>query len=585
MQIRTAMYKDILSYTSRYRLLTAILAMVVLSGCTSTARQADLVILNARVWTGTDTTTAPAATAAIAITGNRIAAINTNVAIRQWITPRTQVIDAHQRRVVPGITDSHLHLVSGGLQRSRLHLRDVTSRDEFITAIGNAASELPDGAWLLGGRWSVESWTTSSSPRKEWINASTQNHPCFLTRMDGHQALANAAALRIAGIDADGPSDPEGGVIERDPQTSEPTGILKDAAMDLVSKHIPEPSENERLAALKNAMQHLNTFGITSVHDMSGGDDLPAIRQMHRENALTVRIRKYLHVADWRDHIETVKSAQPNDDWFRIAGFKGYMDGSLGSRTAYMYHPYADADHTWDYPGGLLSDQASPPKKMRHMIEQADRAGLQSAVHAIGDEANHLLIDAYAATTRRMGEQARRHRGERGCRHRVEHAQHLLPEDIPRFAPWGIIASMQPYHKADDGRYADKALDKDRLSASYAFRSLIDANATVCFGSDWPVVTCNPFAGMQAAITAKTLDGKIWYPEQSISITEALECYTVTPAIAAFQEERLGTIEVGKLADIAILSHDIFAIPPDRLDETRAVVTIVDGRVVYESAQ
>ncbi|MCH7527090.1 MAG: amidohydrolase, partial [Planctomycetes bacterium] len=397
----------------------------------------------------------------------------------------------------------------------------------------------------------------------------------LLSRMDGHQSLANSVALRLAGIDADGPSDPSGGVIERDSSTGEPTGILKDAAAGLVSRLIPPTSEADLDAALARAMKHVNSFGITSVHDMSGGSDLGTMLRAHEDQRLTVRIRKYLHVSDWRDSVDRVKNFPVDDAWLCVAGFKGYVDGSLGSRTAYMYRPYADANADAQYPAGILSEMASPPKKLRHMIEQADAEGLQSAVHAIGDEGNHIVLDAYQAVARKS------RRGD--PRHRIEHAQHLLPEDISRFAELGVVASMQPFHKADDGRYAEKALGPDRLAGSYAFRSLIDSGALLCFGSDWPVVTCNPFVGMAAAVTAGTLDGKTWIPQESISIEEALRAYTVSPPTAAFAESDLGTIEPGKLADLVILSQDILNVPAERIADTRAVVTIVDGKVVLDA--
>jgi hypothetical protein len=538
-------------------------------GCNPATREADLVITNANVWTGSGKSAE-----AVAIVGDRIAFVGGNGAAHRWIGKSTRTIDAGGRRVIPGITDSHLHLLSGGLQRSRLQLRDAASREAFVTTVTDRAERLAPGDWLLGGRWSVESWSDPAPPRKEWIDPVTGNHPCLLHRMDGHQALANSVALRLAGIDADGPPDPPGGVIERDAETHEPTGILKDAAINLVSDLIPPPSEEALLAALQDATRLLHSYGVTSVHDMSDDSDLQVLARAHREGQLKLRVRKYVHVPNWLKHIARAHAFTPNDDMLRVAGFKGYMDGSLGSRTAYMYRPYADAEASWSYPSGILADQATPPKHMRHMIECADDAGLQAAVHAIGDEANHILIDAYDAVARRNPPRDRRHR--------IEHAQHLLPEDIPRIAAGGITASMQPFHKSDDGRYAEIALGADRLKGSYAFRSLLSAGAVVCFGSDWPVVTCNPFAGIRAAVTAQTLDGKVWIPEESISVEDALRCYTSAPAKAAFQEKRLGTLAPGMLADLAILSQDILTVPPDQIDQTRAAMTILGGEIVFE---
>ncbi len=557
------------------------------AGCTSTepradaSRQApvrhiaDLVVVDARIWTG-----AGSDAQAIAVVDGRIAAVGTDHDIRRWIGTDTKVIEAHGRRIIPGITDSHLHIVSGGQHLDRLNLRDVASKQDFVAKVAAATRSIQAAEskrpWLTGGRWSVESWDDPASPRKEWIDSVSADTPVFLSRMDGHQGLANSVALRLAGIDANGPPDPTGGVIDRDAATGEPTGILKDAAMSLVAGRIPAASEDDLYMALLRAMKHLNALGVTSVHDVSGRSDLPAMFRAHREGTLTTRVRKYLSVTDWVKVIDQVKSFDACDARLCVVGFKGYMDGSLGSRTAYMYRPYADAEAESDYPSGLLAGMATPPKRLRYMIERADAEGLQSAVHAIGDEANHILIDSYQAVRRKHGDQ----RGS--VRFRVEHAQHLLPEDIPRFKELGLVASLQPYHKADDGRYAEAALGAERLPGSYAFRSLTEAGALVVFGSDWPVVTCNPFKGMAAAVTGRILNGTIWIPEESITVEQALSAYTVNPPIAGGIDEELGTLELGKLADMVILSQDILHVHQDDIDETRAVVTIVGGTIVFD---
>ncbi len=542
---------------------------------------ADLVIVGAKIWTGTglDAT-------AVAVVGERIAAVGDDAAIRKWAGPKTRIIEADGRRVLPGLIDSHLHIVSGGQQLARLNLRSVASQDEFIEAVGKAVLNLqPSGTdpetapptqqrWLLGGRWSVESWENPVSPRKEWIDPGSPETPVFLSRMDGHQALANSAALLHAGIDRNGPPDPPGGDIERDPDTNEPTGILKDTAMNLVADMIPAPSDEAQGDAMTRAMHHLNAQGITCVHDVSGREDLPVLLAAHRDKRLTVRVRKYLSVSDWISVIDQVQRFPADDTWLSVVGFKGYMDGSLGSRTAYMYQSYADTTEDSEYPSGLLIDMADPPKKLRHMIERVDAAGLQCAIHAIGDEANHILLNMYEAVGRRNGPRDRRFR--------IEHAQHLLPEDIARFGELGVIASMQPLHKADDGRYAEAALGEEQLAGSYAFRSLNDSGALLAFGSDWPVVSCDPFAGMAAAVTGRTLDGKIWLPAERIGIEDALRAYTINAAQAAFLEEDLGTIETGKLADFVMLSQDVLRVPSDDIADTKNLLTVVGGQIVFD---
>jgi len=549
------------------KLLLGVLAMWMTGGCAN--QHADLAIINARVWTGVPEN--PSAEA-VAVCGDRIDVVGTNEAVQARVGPNTTIIDAGGRRVIPGLTDCHTHIIGAGLQLDRLYLRDVAGREEFIAAVGEAAAGRKAGEWVLGGRWSVESWADPQPPAKEWIDPVTGDVPVFLSRMDGHQALANSAALKLAGIDADGPPDPSGGEIERDPATGEPTGILKDDAMDLVSDHIPPISDEQRDAALLRAMAHANRLGITGVHNMSEPEDLAAFVRIRAAGKATVRIRAFVMTEEWQPHYDTVREFD-SDDWVTVGGFKGFMDGSLGSRTACMHDPYADAALDEKYPSGLLVAMADPPEKMRNRIIDADRRGFQVVVHAIGDRANTLLLDCYEAATERNGPRDRRHRSE--------HAQHLAPADIARFAGIGVIASMQPSHKADDARYAERAIGAERCKTSYAYRGLLDAGAEVCFGSDWPVVSVNPFKGIATAVTARSLDGRIWFPEQSMTVEEALRAYTTTATYAGFQEDRVGALEPGKLADLVILDRDPLGIPPDQLGQVAVTHTIVGGRVVW----
>lgn len=535
-------------------------------------QRADLVIVNAKVWTAAKPSS-PEPTA-IAVTGDSIVAVGTDAQVRSRVGDKTKVIDAEGRRVIPGITDSHTHLVSGGFQLARLALRDVRSREEFIQAVQTEVKKKNKGEWVIGGRWSVESWDKPEPPNKAWLDPISADNPVFLSRMDGHQALVNSAALKLAGIDANGPPDSVGGEIERDPKTREPTGILKESSMDLLDRFIPKPTRTERQEALLRALKHANSFGITSVHDMSQLADLEVFRQASEQNTLTVRITTYLNVEDWSARFEDAEQAKElwTTPMFRMAGFKGFIDGSLGSRTAFMREPYNDAAPTTLHPRGQLTAFASS-QTFRPLVAQTDAKDLQMAVHAIGDEGIHLLLNAYEAAARQNDSTDRRHR--------VEHAQHLLVSDIPRFSKLGVVASMQPFHKADDGRYAEKAIGAERLKGSYAFRQLVDAKALVVFGSDWPVVTLNPFAGIDAAVNARTLSGEVWLPSHSLTVEEALRAYTVSPPKAVHQESRLGTLEVGKLADMVILIDDPLTIPRERLDEVKVAQTIVGGRVVY----
>ncbi len=529
-----------------------------------------VVIVNARVWSGIPN--APELEA-IAITKNRISAVGTSQEIAALANNLTRVIDAGGRRVVPGITDSHTHIIGTGLQLQRIYLRNASNQQEFVELITAAVTKLSPGQWLLGGRYSVDSWEDPSPPRKEWIDPVTQGVPVFLSRMDGHQGLANSMALKIAGIDRDGPADPPGGEIVRDPATNEPTGVLKDGAMGLVQKRIPKEDNKARLRALQLAMQSMNAWGITSVHDMSQPSDLSIFLTAHQKDALTVRIRSYVQDPDFKKQLPKMQAIIPmTDDRFRIAGFKAYMDGSLGSRTAWMKRPYTDAEPDAKNPHGLHSGHASDLETFAADIRWAHDRNMQMAVHAIGDQANHEILDIYESLP---------NASER--RHRIEHCQHLLPDDIERFAKIGVIASMQPYHKADDGRYAETAIGRMRARTSYAFKDLIKSGAVVCFGSDTPVVAANPFEGMMTARRGETLDGEVWIPGQSISLEQAVFCYTVAPSYAAFMEDRLGTIQVGKLADIAILDTDILSATSEQIRRTESYITIMDGKIVWQA--
>jgi len=537
--------------------------------------KADLVITNARVWTGE--TNAKSNATAIAVKDGAIVALGDDESAASHIGSSTRRIDAKGRRVIPGITDSHTHIIGGGLQLARISLRDVEDKQAFIRAVAEDAAGKKKGEWVLGGRWSVDSWSDPTSPDKRWLDPVTGDTPVFLSRMDGHQALVNSAALKIAGITADGPDDPVGGQIVRDDKTGEPTGILKESAMELVRRHIPEPSADQRYEALKRAMRHANEYGVTAIQDLSEPADLAVVGRAHAEESLTIRITAYLSVETWSDHIPLVKSFPVNDNWLRVAGLKGYMDGSLGSHTAYMRHAYDDIDEHADYPRGQLTAFAADQDKLRSEITAAMKAGLQPAIHAIGDEANHLLLDAYEHALESIGKTA--------ISPRIEHVQHLLESDIERFAKLGVIASMQPAHKADDARYAEKRIGERRLPGSYAYRKLVDSGAQVIFGSDWPVVTLNPFAGIDAAVTARSVEGEVWLPSHSLTVEEALRAYTLAPARAIGKDRELGSIAVGKRADLVILAHDPLTIPAEKLGDVGVAMTIVDGRVVYQRGE
>ncbi len=535
-------------------------------------READRVIVNAKIWTGNPRQ--PYAEA-LAIGGDRLLAVGTAADVRDLIGPKTQVLDLKGRLVLPGFIDNHTHFVNGGFQLLSIDLRDARDPQEFARRIAERAKALPPGRWITGGNWDHEQWPGAPLPRKEWIDPYTPNTPVFVTRLDGHMGVANSLALRLAGITRE-TADPAGGTIVRDPHTGEPTGILKDAAMSLVFRVIPEPSDQDYDEALRAALREAARVGITSIQDITEWSHWPVYRRARQREELTVRVYARTPITEWERQRDWVAREGAGDEWLRFGGFKGFVDGSLGSTTALFFEPYTDAPHT----SGLLHSQMFPEGIMKQRIAAADRAGFQCSLHAIGDKANALLLDIF--------EEVIRENGPRDRRFRIEHAQHLRPHDIPRLARLGVIASMQPYHAIDDGRWAEKRIGRERCRTAYAFRSLLDAGVRVTFGSDWPVAPLNPLLGIYAAVTRKTLDGKNpngWFPEQKITVEEAVRAYTLSGAYAEFAEHVKGSLEVGKLADLVVLSHDLFTIAPDEIPSVEILYTIVGGKIVYAARQ
>lgn len=530
----------------------------------------QVILINGRVWTGVEG--APQAEA-LAIRDGRLAAVGTTAEVRALADDKTIVVDVGGRRIVPGLTDSHTHFIWTGLHLRRLDLRTATSKEDFCNRIAAAVAKLPPGKWLQGGQYTVESWEKPESPRKEWIDELTPGTPVFLTRTDGHQALVNSVALQYARIDREGPKDPPGGEIERDPDTGEPTGILKDEAMLLVSKLIPQPTDDEKYAALMLAQKMAHAWGITSIHDMSTPGDVPIYAAAAQRGDLALRVISYVDTTEFEKSYESIKPYLERGRMYRVAGYKAFMDGSLGSRTAYMREPFADSTEDTKYPRGLRSGHATDLEAFARQVRWAHEKGLQMAIHAIGDQANHELLDIYASCP-----------AVTGRRHRIEHVQHLLAEDVERFAKLGVIASMQPLHKADDGRWAAEVLGPERSKLTYAFASLLSAGATVAFGSDCPVATANPFEGIAAAVMARTLDGDVWVPEQSISRELALRSYTAAPAYAVFAEKEWGTLAPGMAADFVVLDRDIMEIPIEEIGAAEAWMTVVDGRMVHRAS-
>lgn len=550
-----------------HRSVAALLIPFFLQAC-SMDDKADLIITG-KIWTGDPEE--PAAQA-LAIKGNSIIAVGDSTGIlARYLGEETRRLDNGDRTVLPGFMDSHTHFVDGGYQLASVELRDAESPGEFTARIKAYAATLAPGEWITGGNWDHERWPGAALPERGWIDSVTGNNPVFVSRLDGHMGLANTAALNLAGITS-ATQDPPGGTIVHDPDTGEPTGVLKDAAMGPVYDVMPAPSASQQDSALTRAMRHAAELGVTTVSHVSAGwNDLAAYRRAREQGRLTTRVNLYFPLFAWQTVSDTVEADGPGDDWIRVDGVKDFVDGSLGSTTAWFFEPYDDAPNTT---GLILTEEDS----LRAWISAADSRGLQVVVHAIGDRANALLLDIFNGV-------ATAH-GQRDRRFRIEHAQHLRPTDIKRFAEIGVIPSMQPYHVIDDGRWAEKRIGPERIKTTYAFRSLLDAGARLSFGSDWTVATLNPMEGIYAAVTRRTLDGLNpdgWVPEEKITLEEALHAYTSTNAWAMHREDRLGMLREGYLADMVLLDQDIFAIPPEELGEVKPRATIVGGQVVYES--
>jgi predicted amidohydrolase YtcJ len=530
----------------------------------SEQNRVTLAIVNARVWTGEPSL--PWAEA-IAVSDDKISAVGTNDEIRKHASAITP-IDAGGRLLLPGFIDTHVHFVDGGFRLASVQLRDAKTRDEFVRRIQAFAATVPPGTWITGGDWDHSLWG-GELPRRDWIDSVTPNHPVWINRLDGHMSLANSAALKAAGVTR-AAKDVAGGEIVR-VSNGEPTGLLKDNAMSLVDRVVPEPSNAMRDRALAAAMKYVGERGVTSVHNMGTWSDLATFARARTANVLSTRLYAVVPLSDWERLRDVVARKEyggadgHGDEWLRVGGLKGFVDGSLGSHTAAFHDPFDDAPKD----RGLLVNTA---EDLHKWILGADKAGLHVMVHAIGDRANGLLLDTYERVTNENGGRDRRFR--------IEHAQHLAAADIPRFAKLGVIASMQPYHAIDDGRWAEKYIG-DRIRTTYAFRSLLDTGARVSFGSDWFVAPPAPLEGIYAAVTRRTLDDRNpngWVPEQKITVEEAVRAYTRTAAYASFDENLKGSLAVGKLADFIVLDRNIFEIAPEEIRDVRVKMTFVGGR-------
>jgi len=539
-------------------------ALAFFISCTQ-KQSADKIYINAKIWTGDS---ANDRATAIAIRDSSIIYVGNDYSAYKG--SNTQVIDVDGKMIVPGFIDNHTHFLGGGYQLASVNLRNAKSEKEFINTLKEYATSHNDDRWIMGGDWDHEAWG-GNLPTRNWIDSVTGKHPVFINRYDGHMSLANSIALKLAGVDKNTPNPP-GGEIVKDPKTGEPTGVLRDEATNLVNRVIPAPSQDELDEYLQRAVEEAFEHGVTEVNDMStygGWADMATYRKAHANNKLDLRIYSFVPLRTWAKLDSLVKKDGWGDDMLHWGGLKGFVDGSLGSTTAWFYKPYLDAPTKT----GL---QVTDTNDLRRWILSADSAGLHCTTHAIGDHANDFILSVY--------EEAEKRNPGKDHRFRVEHAQHLTAMAIQKFAELHVIPSMQPYHAIDDGKWAFKRLDSARLKGTYAFKSLLADGANVTFGSDWTVAPLDPIAGIYAAVTRRTLDDKNpngWFPGEKISVEQALKCYTANNAYSSFQENKLGKLKAGMLADFAVLSDDIFSIAPERIRDIKVMRTIVNGKEVY----
>ncbi|MBH09304.1 MAG: amidohydrolase [Candidatus Marinimicrobia bacterium] len=539
----------------------------------------DKIYFNGNIWTGDPKN--PYANA-IAVSGDQIFHVGDGTEVLMMSTANTEKIDLNGHFVTPGFIDNHVHFMSGGFQLSSVNLRNVDNKAEFQKRIKTHADSLPKGIWMQGGDWDHELWG-GNYPDKSWIDDVVSDRPVLLGRLDGHMALANSKALQMAGI-TKRTKDPAGGIIIKD-ENGNPTGILKDEAESLVSKIIPEPTIDEMDQALDVAMNYALSLGITQVHDVGSNHfdswkSLLTYKRNHKNGRLKIRIKIFPWYTYWKSIIKNVRNNGPGDDWLRWDGIKAMMDGSLGSRTAWMHEPYL-IDHfskeKEDLPTvGIITVRDTADFKF--ILRETDKANIQHAIHAIGDRANDWILDEFALI--------RKENGMKDRRSRIEHSQHLSKSAILRFSKENIIPSMQPYHIYDDGSWAHKRIDHDRLSRTYVFKTLIESGANLTFGSDWTVAPLNPVTGIYAAVTRRTRDGynpNGWYPNEKISVEDALKAYTINNAYAAFWDDKTGSIIQGKYADFVVHSVNFLTSTPDEILYSRVLRTVVGGKdYLYE---
>jgi predicted amidohydrolase YtcJ len=556
-------------------LLVVLASAVLLSPANAQVQSADLVFKNGNIYTVND---ARPKAEAVAIKADRIIFVGSNRNVQRYVGAKTRVIDLNGKTMVPGMADAHHHLFGVGFREITLNLEGITSLDEFLAKVKARVDQTPSGAWVTGRGWIETFWKPPVFPTRWDLDKVAPNNPVFLDRADGHGAVANSAALKIAGIDKSSAS-PFGGEISKDKQTGEPNGMLLDAAQNLVQSHIPGPSAEETERALILGVKRNIELGWTQVQDAGGSyEDVDLARRLYGEGKIKLRIYKALS-APGRESQQLFRDGPiigEQGHRLTVRAVKLYVDGSLGSRSAALLEPYSDKPDT----SGFLTIKE---EVLRPFLEEALRKGVQVETHAIGDRGNRFILDAYERAFKAVPPAQRKIRQPRW---RIEHSQIVNPVDIPRFAKLGVIPSMQASHAIGDLHFAPSRLGIARLAGAYAWSSFIKSGSIIPGGSDAPVERGEPMIEFYAAVARKDMkgfSGEGWHPEEAVTRAQALKMFTAWPAYAAFEESLRGSIAIGKLADFTVLSADIMKIPEMEILKTRCVMTVIGGEIVYES--
>ena len=559
------------------------------------SQRADLLLTNGKIFTADDQNTI---VEAVAVSGNRIVATGTTRSLRARFPAPARTIDLNGKLVTPGFNDAHLHFLGGGLSLLRVDLAGVQTLDEALRRVAARAKELPAGAWIEGRGWDHTLWGGKFPSRGDLDRVAPAN-PVILVRIDGHVSWTNTLALKQANVTKQTPN-PEGGEIEHD-AAGEPTGILKETAAGLVARIVPEPTRAEQMQAIERALQEARAYGITSIQDNSGYETTKLYRDLLKANRLTVRVAEWQNFEDTVDELKRQRAEftalKDDPSRMRLTALKGYVDGTLGSRTAAMLAPFHDDNQN----SGIPRRSA---EELTKMIEQRADAGFQITLHAIGDRANRMALDGFYAArpssrggyaiqvdtsvSRKEVQEMKRdmqREDDAAPRHRIEHAQVIAPSDFARFRELGVIASMQPSHAISDKRWAGERLGEYRTLGAYAWHTMRAHGVRTPFGTDFPVEPINPYLGLFAAVTRQSPDldpNGGWQPQERVSIMDAIRCYTAEGAYASFEERDKGQLKPGMLADLVVHSRDLLTAAPADILKTEAVMTVFDGRIVFE---